>query len=254
MKKSKIILGDCIKILDKFKDESIQIIITSPPYNIGKDYEKKVALSDYLKWQSDVVEKCAMKLKDEGSIFWQVGNYVNNGVVAPLDILLYPIFDRLKLKLRNRIIWTFGHGLHCSRRFSGRHEAILWFTKSDNYVFNLDPIRIPQKYPEKKYYKGPNKGKYSCNPLGKNPSDVWNITNVKAHHPEKTSHPCQFPEELVRRIILSCSNQGDVVFDPFLGSGTTVVVANKLKRIGVGCDVVKDYVNIARARLAKRRD
>ena len=110
-------------------------------------------------------------------------------------------------------------GLHCKKRLSGRYETILWFTKSDDYTFNLDPIRVPQKYPNKKYFKGKNKGKLSCNPLGKNPSDVWEIPNVKHNHVEKTEHPCQFPVELVDRLVLSLTNEGDVVFDPFLDLG-----------------------------------
>lgn len=115
-----------------------------------------------------------------------MGNYVNNGEILPLDIMLFPIFNRLGLHLRNRIIWHFGHGLHCANRFSGRYETILWFTKTDDYIFNLDSVRIPQKYPNKKYYKGEKKGEFSSNPLGKNPSDVWEIPNVKSNHVEKT--------------------------------------------------------------------
>jgi adenine-specific DNA-methyltransferase len=97
---------------------------------------------------------------------------------------LYPLFKVHVLKLRNRIVWTFGHGLHCQKRFSGRHETILWFTKSDDYKFKLDPVRVPSKYPFKKYFKGPNKGRISSNPLGKNPADVWDIPNVKANRAE----------------------------------------------------------------------
>jgi len=130
--------------------------------------------------------------------------------------LLYPIFKKLGLKLRNRIIWHFEHGLHCQRRFSGRYESILWFTKNDNYTFDLDPIRIPQKYPGKRYFKGPNIGRFSCNPLVKNPGDLWVIPNVKHNHPEKTIHPCQFPVELIERLILSMTRPGDLVLTPLL--------------------------------------
>ena len=116
--------------------------------------------------------------------------------------------------MRNRIIWHFGHGLHASKRFSGRYETIIWFTKSDNYYFNIDPTRIPQKYPNKKHFKGKKRGELSCNPLGKNPSDVWDIPNVKSNHIEKTDHPCQFPVALVERFILSTTKERDIVFDP----------------------------------------
>lgn len=87
----------------------------------------------------------------------------------------YQIFKKQRLKLRNRIVWHFGHGLHASKRFSGRYETILWFSKTDNYIFNLDSVRVPAKYPGKRHFKGPKKGQPSGNPLGKNPSDIWEI-------------------------------------------------------------------------------
>jgi adenine-specific DNA-methyltransferase len=139
--------------------------------------------------------------------------------------------------------------LHCQKRFSGRHESILWFTKEDEYTFNLDPVRVPSKYPEKKHFKGPNKGKFSSNPLGKNPSDVWDIPNVKSNHVEKTDHPCQFPVGLVERLVLSLTNPGDNVLDPYLGVGSTAVAALKNGRNAYGCDVVQDYIDIAQGRI-----
>jgi adenine-specific DNA-methyltransferase len=153
------------------------------------------------------------------------------------------------MKFQNRIIWTFNHGLNSTNRFSYRHEIILWFSKTDDYNFNIDPIRIPQLYPKKKHFKGPKKGQYSCNPLGKNPGDVWDITNIKFNHPEKTSHPCQFPEKLVERLILSMSNPRDLVLDPYMGSGTTAVVCKKHHRQYLGFEYIKKYVNIANKRL-----
>lgn len=103
-----------------------------------------------------MIGECVRTLHDSGSICWQVGNYVNNGEIIPLDIALYPIFAGLGLHLRNRSVWHFEHGLHASKRFSGRYEVILWFTKSDRYTFNLDDVRVPQKYPNKKHFKGPS--------------------------------------------------------------------------------------------------
>ena len=192
--------GNCLNLLDQIPDKKIQLIVTSPPYNIGKEYEKKLKLENYLLQQERVIRECERVLSDNGSICWQVGNYVDNGYIIPLDTVLYPIFSDLGLLLRNRIIWHFEHGLHCSNRFSGRYETIMWFTrKTKNYVFNLDPIRVPQKYPGKKYFKGPKAGQYSCNPLGKNPGDVWDIPNVKSNHVEKTEHPCQFPVGLIEQ-------------------------------------------------------
>ena len=153
------------------------------------------------------------------------------------------------MKLRNRIIWHFEHGLHCSKRLSGRYETILWFTKTDSYTFNLDPIRVPQKYPGKKHFKGPKKGQYSSNPKGKNPGDLWIIPNVKHNHPEKTIHPCQFPIELVERLVLSLTNPGDVVFDPFMGVGTAPVCALLHKRRGMGSEIKGEYVKKAKERV-----
>ena len=157
--------GNCLKFLTDCPDEFFQLVVTSPPYNLGKSYEKRIHLDDYLAQQEAVISESVRTLAPKGSICWQVGNYVDKGEIIPLDTILYPIFRKLGLKLRNRIIWHFEHGLHCARRFSGRYETILWFTKSDDFLFNLDPVRIPQKYPGKKHFKGPKAGQYSCNPL-----------------------------------------------------------------------------------------
>lgn len=246
--------GDCLDLLKRVPAESFQLIVTSPPYNIGKEYEKRLHLDLYLQQQAQVIAECVRTLSPRGSICWQVGNYVDEGAIIPLDTVLYPIFSGLGLKMRNRIIWHFEHGLHCSRRFSGRYETIIWFTKSDDYVFNLDAIRVPQKYPGKKYFKGPKAGQYSCNPLGKNPGDLWIIPNVKSNHVEKTDHPCQFPVELIERLVLSMTNKGDWVFDPFLGTGTSIIAAIRHDRRGAGAEVLSKYVNLARRRIGKEMD
>ena len=242
-------LGDCLNLLNEIPDESLTLIITSPPYNIGKEYEKRLKLETYIEQQAIVIHECVKRLSSQGSICWQVGNYVDCGSIIPLDTVLYPIFTEAGLKMRNRIIWHFEHGLHCNRRFSGRYETIMWFTKSDKYKFNLDAVRVPQKYPGKKYFKGPNAGKYSFNPLGKNPGDLWLIPNVKSNHVEKTDHPCQFPVELIERFVLSMTNEGDWVFDPFLGTGTTIIAAIRHNRRGAGAETVEKYVHLARKRI-----
>ena len=241
--------GDCLELLKTIPDESLHLIVTSPPYNIGKEYEKRLHLDVYLEQQAKVIAECVRALSPRGSICWQVGNYVDRGAIIPLDTVLYPIFSGLGLRMRNRIIWHFEHGLHCSRRFSGRYETIIWFTKTDDYVFNLDAVRVPQKYPGKKHFKGPKAGQYSCNPLGKNPGDVWIIPNVKSNHVEKTEHPCQFPVELIERLVLSLTNETDWVFDPFLGTGTTVIAAVRHSRRGAGAEIVPKYVRFARERI-----
>jgi adenine-specific DNA-methyltransferase len=241
---------DNLSYLRRFADRSVQLIVTSPPYNIGKPYERKTSLDDYLARQAPVIAECLRVLDSRGSICWQVGNHVDRGEVVPLDIVLYALFKQHGLRLRNRIIWHFEHGLHCSKRLSGRYETILWFTKAEEeYRFRLDDIRVPAKYPNKKHFKGPNIGQPSCNPLGKNPGDVWIFPNVKSNHVEKTIHPCQFPVELVERLVLALTAPDDLVLDPYLGVGTTVVAALKHGRRGAGCDVVPDYVAVAGQRI-----
>lgn len=261
--------GDCRELLAEIPVGSVQLFVTSPPYNIGKRYEQRARLSDYLRREREVINLCIDKLRPGGSICWQVGNHVEAGEVFPLDTLLYQFFKDRGLKLRNRIVWHFEHGLHCSRRLSGRYETILWFSKDSergDYVFNLDPIRVPQKYPGKKHFKGEKKGQPSANPLGKNPGDfwqlggstshddpgdVWIIPNVKHNHIEKTTHPCQFPVELVERLVLALSNEGDLVVDPYMGVGSTLVAAVLHKRRAAGSDLVDEYVQIARDRVTR---
>ncbi len=232
-------------------DGSFKLIVTSPPYNLGKPYERKAELDAYLEQQDQVIEECIRLLHPQGSICWQVGNFVDNGEIVPLDTLIYPLFQGRGLKLRNRIVWHFGHGLHCANRLSGRYETINWWTAGDDYTWNLDPIRVPSKYPNKRHFKGPNIGKLSGNPMGKNPSDVWEFPNVKSNHVEKTIHPCQFPVELVERLVLSMTNEGDAVFDPYMGVGSALIAALKHGRDAAGCDIVEEYVEIATQRVAE---
>jgi len=219
---------------------------------MGKEYDKSASIDDFIADHRKLAPLLVRVLKDGGSLCWQVGHHVHDGVVVPLDAIVYQIFSEQKdLYLRNRIIWTFGHGVHASRRFSGRHETILWFTKGRDYEFNLDSVRVPQKYPGKRHYKGPKKGEWSGNPRGKNPSDVWEIPNVKSRHVEKTAHPCQFPVALVQRVIRALVKPRGLVVDPFMGSGTSAVAATLEHRLFFGCDINRSYVKIARSRLRK---
>jgi adenine-specific DNA-methyltransferase len=246
---------DNLIYLRGLRAETMKMIVTSPPYNIGKAYESRRTLDTYLASQAEVISECVRLLHPQGSLCWQVGNHIaGDGEVVPLDVVLYPLFKGHGLHLRNRIVWHFEHGLHCSKRFSGRYETILWFTKSDEYTFNLDPVRVPSKYQNKRYFKGPHVGQLSCNPLGKNPGDVWIIPNVKSNHVEKTIHPCQFPVELVERLVLSLTDEGDSVLDPYLGVGSTVIAALMHGRDGYGCDVVQQYVDIAWERVRSLRN
>lgn len=246
---AQIACQDNLKFMRKLGGESMHLIVTSPPYNLGKEYEEKRSLDIYVEEQMACIAEAVRLLHPKGSICWQVGNHVHKGEIFPLDILLYPIFKKSGLQLRNRIVWTFGHGLHCQNRFSGRHETILWFTKSDDYTFNLDPVRVPSKYPKKKHFKGPKKGTISSNPLGKNPADVWDIPNVKSNHVEKSDHPCQFPVGLVERLVLALTNKGDSVLDPYVGVGSSAIAALKHERNAYGCDLDKDYIATAWERI-----
>ena len=240
---------DNLVFMRQFSDEAVKLVVTSPPYNLGKNYENKTSIDAYLETQERVIAECVRLLHRRGSLCWQVGNYVEQSEIVPLDAILYPVFRAHGLKLRNRIIWHFGHGLHCTKRLSGRYETISWWTKSDQYTWNLDAIRVPAKYPGKRYFKGPNVGKLSGNPKGKNPSDVWDFPNVKNNHPEKTIHPCQFPVELVERLVLAMTDVGDVVLDPYMGVGSSIIAALMHDRMAYGCDIVPEYVDVARQRV-----
>lgn len=224
--------GDCLKLLKKLPDESVDLVVTSPPYCMGKAYEDPHDdIETFKKQHVNIFNELYRVVKKGGSICWQVGYHISDKCVVPLDCIIYNIFTSMSENLenpfilRNRIIWTFGHGLNSTNRFSGRHETIMWFTKGKQTIFNLDEVRVPQKYPGKRSYKGPNKGQLSGNPLGKNPSDVWDIPNVKAKHVEKTDHPCQFPVVIPQRLIKALTTPGGLVLDPFMGSGSTGVAA-----------------------------
>lgn len=258
-----ILEGDSATTLKTVPNGAVKMIITSPPYNIGKVYETATNLAEYLKNLTPVIDQLIRVLAVDGSLCWQVGNCVDAGEIFPLDIYFYPVFKERGLKLRNRIVWHFDHGLHASKRLSGRYEVLLWFTKSDEYTFNLDNIRVPSKYPGKTNYKpGKDYGKPSGNPLGKNPSDIWKlieqeweqglwcIPNVKANHPEKTIHPCQFPIELVERCVLALTNPGDSILDPFSGVGSALLAALRQGRKGIGCEKEAEYVQVAKKRIA----
>lgn len=260
--------GDAEQMLDYVADSSCKLAVTSPPYNIGKEYERDIrrTLPEYLDWAKPIITRLCNKVTSDGSVCWQTGNFVENGELFPLDIYFYEIFRQCGFKLRNRIIWHFNFGLHAQRRLSGRYETLLWWTKSDEYTFNLDDVRVPQLYPGKRHgaSKGTLAGKPSGNPKGKNPSDfwsfsphdafvvnpIWELPNVKSNHPEKTFHPCQFPAELVTRCVLALTDPGDTVLDPFVGSGTSALAACVAGRNAIGIDRDPRYVALARHRLS----
>ena len=244
--------GDVLKLLNRLPNKPIiDLVVTSPPYNIGKSYETNTTLNEYFANQREVIECIDKLVKDTGSICWQVGNHIDKKKesIYPLDFGFHEIFNDLGYILKNRIVWKFGHGMHATKRLSGRYETVLWYVKGKNYTFNLDDIRVPSKYPGKTYYKGPNKGKVSSNPLGKNPEDVWDIPNVKGNHIEKTIHPCQFPVGLIERLVLGMSNPKDIIFDPYMGVGSAGVAAIAHGRKFIGADIDHSYVKISKQRL-----
>jgi adenine-specific DNA-methyltransferase len=263
----------CSKFEDFVKNEQIQadLIVSSPPYGIGKSYEEFKTVEDYEKWAEDVIIHMKQCLnKEHGAVCFQVGTHVNpqTNEYLPLDILFTPLFLKHGFFLKNRIIWTFGSGLHSTKRLSGRYEVLLWFVLNpNNFRFHLDDIRVMSKEPGKRSYKGPRKGELSGNPLGKNPSDVWEIMqeeweksmwefpNVKSNHVEKVaSHPCQFPVELAERCILAFSNQGDVVLDMFCGTGSTGCAAAFHQRRFIGVEMDPAFIEISRERIKSAID
>ncbi len=253
--------GDAVEGLKSLKRASVDLIITSPPYFIGKEYDTSVRAADFGREVRRVLPCMTRALKPGGSLCWQVGHHVQDGQVTPLDFVVAAEMSRKKdMILRNRIIWTFGHGTHATRRLSGRHETILWYTKGDDYFFDVNPLRAPQIYPGKRHYKGPNRGNLSGNPLGKNPGDfwdigdIWKIPNVNANHIEKTAHPCQFPIALARRLIAALAPREGLVVDPYLGSGTTAVAALLEGRNFSGGDIEARYLDICEDRIISIND
>lgn len=254
MKLDTIFKGDTRAYLQTLPTGSVDLVVSSPPYNLGKEYESRKALEHYVEEQSVVLRECCRVLKDTGSIFWQVGSYSEDGILIPLDVRFFPVLEGFGMRPRNRIVWARQHGLHGRRKFSCRYETILWFTKTDDFIFDLDAIRVPQKYQNKKAHKGEHKGEYTCHPEGKNPGDIWLFRNVKHNHEEQTIHPCQFPEDLIARIVLATTAKGGIVLDPYMGAGTVAVVAKDTKRHFVGAELDPKYHSVAERRLVGEPD
>lgn len=267
--KARFLAGDVLEQLQGLEAASCSLVVSSPPYNIGKPYERadQRTYNEYLDWQRTVIECMLPALTENASVCWQVGTYISDGELYPLDVPFIEMFRSLGLRLRNRIIWRYNFGYNADKRFSGRYETVLWFSRTNTYTFNLDPVRIPQLYPGKRHSasKGEKAGKPSGNPMGKNPSDywefsaaedfqnnpVWDVPNVKANHPEYTEHPCQFPVELAERCVLALSQAGETVLDPFIGTGATAIAALKHGRHAVGIDRHAPYLAIAENRVAQ---
>src|SRR3989338_10351178 len=240
--------------MSEIENESISLVVTSPPYNIGIRYGNKhengraveskcvkykdeLSEEEYLELLRSVFKECKRVIKKNGSIWVNIKNRYKDDVIIP-PFWLLDLFKDMYLK--NIIIWNFDWGGSTNKRFAPRYEYIFWFTKDKNeYIFNLDNIKIPalnyrpDRFPSQ----------------WKNPTDVWYIQMVSGNYPERTSHPAQYPEELIERIMRVASNEGDVVLDPFIVSGTTARVAKDLKRNFLGYDTNKEYIKIAEERI-----
>ncbi|HOC94070.1 MAG TPA: site-specific DNA-methyltransferase [bacterium] len=235
--------------LSSLADETVDLTITSPPYNIGKEYEKVRPVEDYVKWCETWIREIYRVTKKNGAFWLNLGylEIMNMGKAIPIAYLLW---DKTPFYLLQEIIWHYGAGVSCKNYFSPRNEKWLWFVKSpDDYVFNLDVIRDTNvKYPNQK-----KNGKLKCNPLGKNPGDVWIIPKVTSgtnrSSAERTAHPAQFPIAVIDRIIQGCSNTGDLILDPFSGSGSTLVSAFLNERNCLGFEIKEDYCKMAERRL-----
>lgn len=242
---------DCIEGLGTLSEKGIHIdaTITSPPYNIGKEYEKIVPIDDYVNWLSNISALVYDITKANGAYLLNVGylSVEKKGKAIPIPYLLW---DKTDFFFQQEIIWNYGAGVAAKNFLSPRNEKILWYIKnSDDYTFNLDDIRDPDvKYPNQK-----KNGKLRCNTLGKNPSDVWQIAKVTSganrSSEERTNHPAQFPNDLIERLVKGFTNTGELILDPFMGSGTTAEVANRNGRKCLGFEIREDYCEIIALRM-----
>lgn len=238
-KKGLLVNGNCLKLLPKVKAESVDLVFADPPFNIGYQYDSyhdKQPKAKYLAWTKTWVNLCRLVLKPTGSMFVAIGD----DYAANLKLIL----DDSGLHFRNWIIWRYRFGVHCNTKFGRDHTHILYYTKAKRgYTFNAGDIRVRSlrqtKYRDKR-----------ANPAGRVPGDVWTFPRVCGTHRERVNHPCQMPEAVLSRIIRAASNVGDVVLDPFAGSGTTLAVSRSLARVGIGFELSKQYFRVIKNRLS----
>ena len=237
--------GDAKELLQAMSQFEINLTVTSPPYNIGKEYEHFKAVDEYIEWCSQWMKQIYNLTHSQGAFWLNVGylEVPNQGLCVPIPYLLW---NKSPFYLLQEVIWKYGAGVSTKHRLSPRNEKWLFYVKDPNqYTFNLDSIRDPNvKYPNQK-----KNGKYRCNPLGKNPSDVWEFpkvtTGTQRSSKERTAHPAQFPLGIVERVVKASSNQLELVLDPFAGSGSTGIAAVGLGRVFLGFEIRRDYCDIA---------
>lgn len=241
--------ADTTNLMALLPPDSINLIVTSPPYNIGKEYETVMDIQKYVEWTKAWTKGIPRVLTRSGA-FWLNLGYVKFDDKAKALPLPYLLWDKIDLHLIQEVVWNYGAGVAGKRFLSPRNEKWLWYVMdSENYTFNLDAIRDPDvKYPTQK-----KNGKLRCNTIGKNPSDVWQIAKVTSgtdrSSPERTPHPAQFPTDLIDRIILGFSNEEETVLDPFLGSGSTAISCLKHNRKVIGFEIREDYCSVAAKRI-----
>lgn len=241
--------GDCLALLDKIKDGAIDLSFTSPPYNIGKEYERVLPLDEYVEWCKAWMAKLHRVAAKDGAFMLNVG-YVTSHEHSKNLPLTYLLWDKTPFFLMQEIVWNYGAGVAARFSLSPRNEKLLWFVKDkDKYTFNLDDIRDPDvAYPNQK-----KNGKLRCNTIGKNPSDVWQIAKVTSGEgrasKERTAHPAQFPRDLCERAIKGFAPHHGIVLDPFLGSGSSAETALRSGRYCIGFELREDYCEIAAERL-----
>lgn len=245
--------ADCLVSMKAIDKEIVDLTVTSPPYNIGKAYETLLKVEDYVNWCESWIDEIYNITKNKGSLWLNLG-YLELEEKAKALPIAYILWDKIRFYLIQEIVWNYGAGVAGRKFFSPRNEKILWYVKNrDNYVFNLDDIRDKNvKYPNQK-----KNGKLKCNPLGKNPTDVWQIAKVTSGRnrssKERTPHPAQFPLGMIDRIIKAGSNEGDLILDPFIGSGTTAIAAINNNRKFIGFEISKDYCRLAVERIEKHK-
>lgn len=245
--------NDCIDILIRIPSGSIDMIFADPPYNIKKaDWDKFESQEQYIAWSMKWISECSRILKENGSLFIC-------GFTEVLADLKHP--SMRYFKYCKWLIWHYKNKANLGSDWGRSHESILLLRKSNKFTMNIDPIRIPYnehtlKYPVRtqaetsQYAKGKaERPAWSPHPLGAKPKDVIEIPTTCNGMGEKTKHPTQKPEELLRKFVLAASNPGDIVLDPFCGSGTTAVVAEQLGRHWIGCEINPEYNSWAIARI-----
>ena len=238
----KIICGDCIEVLGKVNEPFADLIFADPPFNIGYKYDKyydKVKKKNYIAWTKEWMSVCKKVLKPHGSFYIAIGDDYAANVKL--------IADELGLFMRNWIIWHYTFGQQTKNKFARAHTHIFYFVNDEkNFTFNDHAVRVPSDrqllYNDKR-----------ANPAGKMPDDVWNgYPRVCGTFKERLGwHPCQMPESLLKRIIAASSNPGDLVLDPFSGSGTTATTAHQLGRHYAGLEISEKYVENINKRLAQ---